>query len=203
MRRDGKAVSTADSSALAGGGVCDAAVRKATGKGWGEWYDLLDAAGAREMTHQQIVAVVSRHERGGWWQQMITVAYERARGLRERHQKDDGFSATASKIIKAGVTRVFGAWTEDGARAPWLDATGWHVRKSTPYRSLRITWTDGKTHLDVYFWPRGLGKTLVQIEHSKLGSVEEVARLRTFWSEALEKLRELLETADEPHSLAA
>lgn len=194
---------TADSSGMVGAGICDAAVRKATRKGWGEWFDLLDAAGAREMTHQQIVAVVTRFEPAAWWQQMITVAYEQARGLRERHQRDDGFAANASKIIKAGVTRVFTAWAEDEVRSGWLDATGWHVRKTIPCKSLRITWIDGRTHLEVHLWPRGIGKTLVQVEHSRLPSLDDVQRFKAFWGVALERLREMLETADQPHSLAA
>lgn len=204
MKRDVKAPPTImDAAGLAGGGISDAAVRKATGRGWGDWYDLLDAARAREMTHQQIIAVVGRHEAGGWWQEMITVAYERARGLRQRHQRDDGFSAQASKIIRAGVTRVYAAWVEDELRSGWLDATGWHIRKATPCKSLRTTWRDGRTHVDVYLWPRGIGKTLVQVDHSKVGSVDDAGRLKAFWGVALERLRGLLESADQGHSLAA
>lgn len=191
------------SSRIAGAGITDAAVRKGTGHGWGEWYDFLDAQGAREMTHPQIVAVVARRESSEWWQQMITVAYEQARGLREKHQKDDGFAANAGKTIQAGVMRLFAAWTNDDIRPAWLDATGWNLRKVTPYKSLRITWTDGRTHVDVYFWPRTESKTLVQIQHSKLGSPEEVHRMKAFWSAALERLREMVETTQQPHSLAA
>jgi hypothetical protein len=114
--------------------------------------------------------VTGRYDAGDWWQQMITVAYEQARGLRLRHPKDDGFSASAAKAISAGVTRVYGAWAEESVRSGWLDATGWHIRKATPCKSLRITWKDGKTHVEVNLWPRGVGRTLVQVEHSKLGS---------------------------------
>lgn len=204
MKKDGKASAASETSSLVGAGVGDAAVRKATGRGWGDWYDLLDAAGAREMTHPQIVSIVSQHQTGTWWQQSIAVAYEQARGLRERHQRDDGFCANASKTIKAGVTRVFAAWTEDALRAGWLDASGWHLRKATPYRSLRITWKDGRTHLDVHLWPRTENKTLVQVQHSRLHRLEEAHRLKAFWGVALERLRELLESADTPHhSLAA
>lgn len=203
MKRDGKGSTTPDSSGLAGAGITEAAVRKATRRGWGEWYELLDAAGAREMTHPLIVAVVARHETSAWWQQMITVAYEQARGLREKHQRDDGFAANASKIILAGITRVYSAWTDDDTRAAWLDSTGWHIRKTVPYKSLRATWTDGRTHVEVHLWPRAEGKTLVQVEHHRLGNTEEVHRAKAFWSLALERLRGLLETAHEPHSLAA
>jgi len=188
---------------ITGAGITDAAVRKATGLGWGEWYDFLDAQGAREMNHLQIHTVVARREASEWWQQMITVAYEQARGLRDKHQKDDGFSANASKVINAGVMRLFAAWTDDEVRASWLDTSGWHIRKATPYKSIRITWVDGKTHVEVFFWPRTEAKTLVQIQHSKLGSLEDVQRLKAFWGVALERLRETVENTNQPQSLAA
>jgi uncharacterized protein YndB with AHSA1/START domain len=188
---------------LVGGGVSDAAVRKATSKGWGEWYDLLDAAGARAMSHQQIIAVIARHGPGTWWQQLIATAYEQARTLRERHKGEDGFAANASKLIKAGVTRVYAAWTEEERRASWLDASGWHVRKATPCKSLRVTWKDGRTHLEVALYPRGEGRTLVQVEHNKLPTLDDVHRVKAFWGVALERLRELLEIAEHPQSLAA
>ena len=34
-------------------------------------------------------------------------------------------------------------------------------------------------------------------------SLEDMQRLKAFWGVALERLREILETADQPHSLAA
>lgn len=203
MKRGGRGTATIDSSGHLGAGINETAVRKATGKGWGEWYSLLDAAGAREMTHQQIMGVVARQEPGGWWQQTITTAYEQARGLRTKHPKDDGFSINASKVIRAGVTRVFDAWADDDTRAGWLDTTGWHIRRSVPYKTLRVTWTDGRTHLDIHFWPRAEGRTLVQVDHSRLGSMEDVQRFRAFWGVALERLREFLEPAIQPESLAA
>lgn len=190
-------------SRIAGGGIADAAVRKGTGRGWGEWYEFLDAEGAREMTHPQIVAVVARRETSEWWQQMITTAYEQARGLREKHQKDDGFSANAAKTINAGVMRLFAAWTDDEIRSSWLDSSGWNLRKATPYKTLRITWKDGRTHVEVFFWPRTESKTLIQVQHSKLSSPEDVHRLKAFWGVALERLRETVENTNQPQSLAA
>lgn len=192
-----------ETSVLAGAGISDTAVRKATGKGWGDWYSLLDAAGAREMNHRQIIALVSRYQAGEWWQQQVSVAYEQARNLRDKHQKDDGFAASGSKVINAGVTRVYAAWTDDGIRATWLDSSGWHIKKAVLYKSLRITWKDGRTHLDVYLWPRAEGRTLVQIEHSKLGTLHDVDRLKTFWGVTLERLRRMLESSPMPQLLPA
>ncbi len=195
-----ESVAAHGSHASAVEGVTDTAVRKATGKGWGEWYALLDSAGAREMTHRQIVSMVGGHEPGGWWQQTIATTYERARGLGEKHQRLEGFSATASKLIKVGVTRVYAAWAEEAVRRGWLDSSGWTIRKATPCKSLLITWCDGRTHVEVHLYPRDVAKTLIQVEHSRLATQEDLQRLKAFWGVALERLREMLETADQPHS---
>src|SRR5690242_8170867 len=102
--------------------MSDAAVAKATGKTWKEWFALLDKAGARTMTHKQIVAILtSRHRVGPWWQQMVTVEYERSRGLRKVHEKADGmFSISRSKTVPVPIATLFNAWSEPRARIKWL-----------------------------------------------------------------------------------
>jgi hypothetical protein len=61
--------------------LSDAAVQAKTGKTWQEWFAVLDAAGARAMDHQSIAAYSYQQLRlPGWWAQMVTVAYEQARG---------------------------------------------------------------------------------------------------------------------------
>lgn len=72
-------------------GMSDAAVRAKTGKGWSEWFKILDAAGARKMEHRDIANYLHKHHNvPGWWDQMITVGYEQARGRREKRQKPSG-----------------------------------------------------------------------------------------------------------------
>lgn len=81
--------------------VGEAALLAATGKPWRHWFALLDGAGAKAMDHGSIVKVLAK-ARGisGWWQQMITVAYERARGLRQRHETTKGFTANISRTVQ-------------------------------------------------------------------------------------------------------
>jgi hypothetical protein len=68
--------------------MSDEAVEAKTGKTWSRWFKHLDAAGARKMTHQEIVAHLrDKHDVRPWWQQMVAVTYEQARGLREIHEK--------------------------------------------------------------------------------------------------------------------
>jgi len=101
------------------GGIGDAAVKKATGKPWKEWFAILDAAGGREKDHRGIVAVLdARNEISGWWCQMVTVGYEQARGLRQKHQKGETFEISASKIVGAPLSSLYEAWKDP--RKGWL-----------------------------------------------------------------------------------
>src|SRR5262245_46662264 len=136
--------------------MSDDAVKAKTGKTWPEWFKLLDGEGAKKMDHKQIVAVLhDKYGVGPWWQQMVTVTYEQARGLREKHETTSGFQVGASRTLNAPVGQVFKAFKESRARGRWLDEKGLVIRKSTPDKSLRITWPDGPTNLDVELYPKG------------------------------------------------
>lgn len=170
--------------------IGDEAVQAKTGRGWKEWFSILDSAGASNMSHKEIVALVSKtYDVGPWWQQMITVEYERARGLRAKHQTPAGFEISATKTIPASVSRLYRAWTDAGKRELWLGSVALTVRKSTPNRSLRITWTDGLTSVDVGFYPRQKNRCMIAVQHSKLPNARAAARMKTYWSKALESLQ--------------
>ena len=100
----------------------DATVRRATGRGWQDWFALMDEAGCRTLEHRAIAALVEREFAiGPWWGQMVSVEYERARGLRSRNQKCDGdFSVSVGRTIAAPVGELFAAVTDDFARWVWL-----------------------------------------------------------------------------------
>jgi uncharacterized protein YndB with AHSA1/START domain len=170
------------------------AVIKATAKSWDEWFAVLDAAGAKAMAHKEIVAVLrDRHRVGPWWQQMITVGYEQARGLRVKHQKATGFSISRSKTIGASAATVFAAWKDKRRRSKWLADGDFTIRKATPSKSLRITWIDGETKLDVQFFAKGEDRCQVAIEHARLKSAREAAKLKAYWGEQLDHLKAMLE----------
>src|SRR5437870_5555573 len=132
--------------------MSDAAVQTGTGKTWIEWFALLDAAGAHKMNHKQIVALLyAKHNVGPWWQQMVTVTYEQARGLREKHETPAGYQISVSKTIAVPVRALFKAWADEKIRRRWLRDHNFTVRKATPARSMRITWVDGKTNVEAMF----------------------------------------------------
>src|SRR5947209_8445545 len=107
----------------------DEAVLKATGKDWKSWFGILDKAGANTLTHREIVAILAKsHDVGSWWRQMVTVEYERARGLRVKHETAQGFSITASKTMHVPVAKLYKAWATPAARRAWLDESDLTVR---------------------------------------------------------------------------
>lgn len=176
------------------GGIGDAAVKKATGKTWPQWLKALDAAGCRAMTHREIVAVVrDAHGQGPWWQQMVAVGYERARGLREKHQVAGGFTATATRTIEAPVQTLFDAWFDPKRRRGWLPDSGIDVRTVRPPKSIRAVWVDGASRLDVQFAARSATRATVSVAHEKLKDARAVTRLKAYWREALQELKARLE----------
>ncbi len=183
------ATKTAKSSPRIG----DEAVKAKTGQTWNEWFKILDGAGAAKMSHQQIVARLNRqHGIGPWWQQMIAVSYEQARGLREKHEKPGGYEISVSRTIAAPLSKAFKAWTDEKARKKWLPSN-LKVRKATANKSLRITWEDEKTSVAVAFLPKGAGKCQVAAQHGKLSNASTAAKMKSFWAQALDRLKELIE----------
>jgi uncharacterized protein YndB with AHSA1/START domain len=176
--------------------VSDDAVQKATGKTWPQWFKLLDKAGCAKMNHKEIVAVVAKHFDGPWWGQMVAVGYEQARGLRELNQSCDGvFQASSSKTVSVPVARLFDAWHDAKQRGKWLGDTDGElvIRKATKPKSLRVTWCDGSTHVDVNLFPKGDAKSYVSLQHTKLKDGREVEKMKRYWAGALEKMKASLE----------
>lgn len=172
--------------------MSDEAVETKTGKTWSRWFKHLDAAGAKRMTHQEIVAHLrDKHDVRPWWTQMVAVTYEQARGLRERHEKPGGYEISVSRTILAPVSKAFKAWTDEKTRKKWLPAN-FTIRKSTTNKTLRISWND-ETEVVAAFYAKGDGKCQVVAQHAKLPDAKAGAKMKAFWAEALGHLKESLE----------
>jgi uncharacterized protein YndB with AHSA1/START domain len=173
--------------------IGDVAVRKATGKPMRHWFALLDRAGAKAMDHGAITAILGK-ARGvsGWWQQMITVAYERARGLRRKYETTTGFTAGSSKTVAASVDQLYDAWMDEATQRAWLGVPAPDVRTAQPGRSLRLTWHDGSWVI-VGFTDKGDGKSQVTVSHERLPNAKSANKYRAFWKEALARLQVMLE----------
>ena len=173
------------------GTISSDAVKAKTGKDWDDWFTLLDTAGAAQWPHKEAAEWLhTAHAVPAWWRQMITVEYERARGLREVCEKTDGFSASISRTLAAPADLVYTLWADAKLRKQWLPAEP-KIRKATENRSLRITWPDG-TNVDVMFYPKGDAKMQLTVEHARLPDAAAVQSQKQFWSDALTRLKTLL-----------
>jgi uncharacterized protein YndB with AHSA1/START domain len=172
--------------------VSDKSVIDKTGKGWEEWFTLLDNDNCTKLDHKGIVAILrDKYFVGDWWQQMIAVSYEQARGLRQVHEKQDGFQISKNKTINCEISVLFKAWEDEQLRQQWLEAGAFVVRKVTPNKSMRITWEDGTSWLDVMFYQRN-EKTQVSINHSKLPTADAAEKMKAFWENQLLRLEKFI-----------
>ena len=177
--------------------VSDDAVRKATNRGWDEWFAILDDAGATAWSHRDTARWIgAEHGIPGWWAQNVTVAYERARGKRAANERPGGFTVSATKTVNVAAERVFRAFAEPDDRARWLDHAV-RVRSATSPRNIRFDWADG-SRVIVGITARGDAKAQVAIEHAQLPDAAAVERLRELWRPALAELKATLEAEAGP-----
>ena len=200
MKKTGEAYTTARShlakkpklnyAAIAG--MSDAVIKDKTGCTWEKWVKALDYHGAAELKHAEIVRVVSKtYKVGDWWAQMVTVGYERIKGLRAKGQRRDGtYEASKSRTFGVPVNALFDAWADDITRRRWMDGADVRIRTATKPKSMRLDWN--KSIVAVGFVSKGSEKSSVAVQHDKLPDRETANRMKEYWSERLDALGELL-----------
>jgi uncharacterized protein YndB with AHSA1/START domain len=174
----------------------DEAVRQNTGKGWREWLSILDAWGARERTHRDIARhLQEKHGVPGWWAQTVTVGYERARGMRAKHQTLGGsFQVSVSRTFPIGVNKLFSAFTEPSQRNKWLERGMLKVRTRQRNKSARFDFRDGGSRVVAFFDPKDRRKTTVTVQHEKLPDAASVEKMRALWKDRLSELAKVIQS---------
>jgi len=173
----------------------DAKVMEATGRNWESWFSILDRWGARDKKHPETVNFLT-DERGvpGWWAQSITVGYERARGMRVKHQQADGFSVSASKTIAVPIDVLMDAVLDHRTRRKWLTDSTMSRRPSRADRTARFNWEDGSSRVVFYFSDKGPAKSTVAMAHERLPDADEAEIKKAYWRERLADLKGFLES---------
>lgn len=172
----------------------DESMRRRTGKGHAEWFAILDAWGATDHTHTEIARWLGEHQGlPSWWTQNITVAYERARGMRARHQMRDGYSVTATKTVGVPADRALAAFTEPAARARWMPDAPMRARPTRAALSARFDWSHPASRVIVTILPKGPDKSTVAIGHERIEDAAAADGLKAFWRARLGDLKKTLE----------
>ena len=184
----------------------EAGLIKKTGHGYDHWFSVLDAFGAPAKGHTASAAhLYGEHGVPGWHSQMITVAYERERGLRAMNQSSAGdFQVNVSKTVPVPMADVVDALRSARRRAAWLkgadpalgralDAAlnGPKARevkvRENGIAGLRYPWDAGR--VEIYIVGKPNGRTSVVTSMTKLSGSAQVEERRAQWKTALEGLK--------------
>ena len=167
------------------------------------------------MTHKQIVGVLASEGglANGWWQQMVTVGYEQARGLRKVGQTADaGYQIGVQKTLPIPHELAWDLLVVGPGREVWLgetqpldlrkgadyvtsDGVSGEIRSVDPGKRLRLTWSHADlarpSTLQLYLVPSG-EKTSLRFHQEKLSSQDERELMRHHWREVLGRLQEFV-----------
>jgi hypothetical protein len=177
------------------------------------WFQVLDRFGGVEKGH----TASARHLRvdhgvDGWYSQGITVAYERARGLRTVNQRVGGtYEVSVTKMVDLDVaatrdavaaTRATTGWARSvdkglvsalvsGLRGP--TARGFVPASKASYRC-RFRWNSAA--VEMLLSPRPSNRTQVVVVCTKVPSADDVEACRSTWRTALAALQTSLNARD-------
>ncbi len=174
----------------------DENIRRRTGRGWEEWFDLLDDWGAVERSHRDIARWVAEQQGVvplAWNAQAVVGSYERVRGLRAVGEHPDGFTVTATRTVAVPVQRLYDAFVDESLRQRWLPDGGLRERTATRPRSARFDWEGGASRVHVTFIAREPAKSTLALAHERLPDSARAERMKGFWRARVAVLKTLLE----------
>jgi len=191
-----KAITGKDDAPLA---TTDDRIRERTGRGWEEWFDLLDNWGATDKSHRDIARFVAG-ELGidplAWNAQAVTDSYERARLGKQVGERSEGFAVSASRTVAVTAERLYSAMVDDALRQHWLPDAKLTERTAARPARARFDWDGGPSRVHVIITPRDDGKSTISIDHVRLADIDEVTTMKSWWRERLSHLKSWLEEAD-------
>ena len=187
------------------GGLSEKTSIRITGQGLDHWFQVLDRFGGVEKGHTAAARHLAEdHQIEGWYAQGITVAFERARGVRAANQRCDGkYEVSVSKVVAADAADVMKLLTDKRLRKRWsvgidgdlvkalsaaIDAPkskGWTVRPDGQGR-WRYKW--GETTVQCYLYPKPGDKVSIVVTNMNLAGAEVVEQRRTMWKAVLHAL---------------
>lgn len=173
--------------------VSDEAVKKATGKIWKGWFRILDKEKSDQKSHKEIAQwLYDNFPVGGWWSQMLTVEYEKEKGMRTLYQKPTGYEISVSKTFPVPLKSLFAYFAGDKKRKLWLKEN-FDVTVKSADKSIRAKWEDGKTRVSVNFYSSGTNKSKAVVQHLKLTDSKQANAKKLFWTKKLNSLAKIIE----------
>ncbi|MBA3234998.1 MAG: SRPBCC domain-containing protein [Chloroflexi bacterium] len=121
------------------------------------------------------------------------MSYERARGLRARHQMTSGFAIAVTRTVDVRADRLLASFTEAEIRRRWLPDATLERRPTKAANTARFDWSEPTSRLVVTVTPKGPGRTTVTLQHERLPDGESADRLKAEWRQRLDALKSMLE----------
>ena len=171
----------------------DEAMIRGSGRSHADWFAALDAWEATTRRHPEIARWLREaHGVPGWWAQNITVAYERARGIRRVGQMADGFQVAVTRTVDADPGRTLAAFVDAAERVAWLPEPMTR-RPTRATLTARFDWGEPPSRVVVGLTARADGRTVVALSHEKLPDADAAERFRAAWRTWLGALKAHLE----------
>lgn len=175
----------------------DEKLTQATGRDWEGWIAILDGWGARDHAHGEIAQYL--HDEHGvppWWTQAVTNGYERATGMRKKHQQSSGFTVYASKTVGVPLKTLYDAVVVEKQRARWLTDGAMSLRTSQRAKAARFDWDGGPTRVLVTFEAKGPMKATAHVAHERLPDAGTADVMKALWRQRVAALKTFLEATD-------
>ena len=179
---------------------------KSTGYPLEHWFKVLDAFGKTHGHTKAAEYLYAEHKVPAWHGQMITVTWERARGLRQENQSCTGtFQVSVSRAIGASVPWLVEFVNDAKTRGEWLKTATPALRKAledafaagksmeskkADYARMRYKWLSSVVELRVYGKPDG--KCSIVADSAELPDADAVKVRREAFSDALDRLRDMV-----------
>ena len=192
-------VATGDAGAL--GAVRDAKCVETTGHGLEHWFGVLDAFDAATKGHTAAARHLrDEHSVSAWYSQGITVAYERARGLRAVNQTSMGFEVSVSRVLPETFEKALRAISHSSQRSRWLSDVptasaltealdgGKRRFKKTPGKA-RLVWPSSAAHNELVLESTADGRSRIVARCTRMSEFAQVETQRGVWRAILDALR--------------
>jgi uncharacterized protein YndB with AHSA1/START domain len=195
--------------------VSEASCKEATGKTLADWFKALDKHGGIALGRRELSTWIQhKHQVDVWWAATITNEYEIARGDMAKDGKPKGYSICPTKTINASPKKCFDAFASGKALDAWFgprnsidlseggewrcaDGNRATLRKVNAGKNIRMTAEDEGLTLpapvEIKFTPNG-AKCTVMIAIERLQTRAEADGYRRAWSEALDRLKAVVES---------
>ncbi|MBX2804138.1 MAG: DUF4287 domain-containing protein [Myxococcales bacterium] len=202
QERTAEAAATAR-AARSTGAVSEEATLAKTGHGFDHWFGVLDRFGAPDKGH----TASARHLRedhgvSPWYAQSISIAYERARGLRVLNQATAGsFQVSVSRTLPTDLQTATPFLTDAARRPDWWEAVGVELPPEAFRRKEGAVWVrfrhdDGAVEVRLWAMEDGRCKAVARIE--QLPDSSAVERHRARYRQALDALERAVSRGSAP-----